>query len=108
MGAFIVKQPNGKYARFSTIIDCITDYDMTEEDYINLCIEKAKIEAEREARQVLEKYVRPFDWVFDYFYPNNQSYPEFIEQLKEMGATEEQIKRVQENQRIYENETEGE
>lgn len=108
MGAFIVKQPNGKYARFSTIVDCITDYNMTEEDYIELCVERAKEEAEREARTILKNYIRPFDWVFDYFCPNNQSYPEFIEQLKEMGATEEQIKRVEESQRIYERDIEGE
>ena len=108
MGAFIVKQPNGKYARFSTIVDCITDYDMTEEDYIELCIERAKEEAEREARTILKNYIRPFDWVIDYFAPNNQSYSEFIEQLTEMGATEEQIKKVEESQKIYEKEIEGE
>ena len=31
MGAFICKQPNGKYCRFSTVVDSITDYNMTEE-----------------------------------------------------------------------------
>lgn len=104
MGAFIVKQPNGKYARFSTITDCITDYNMTEEDYINLRVEKAR----EEAKDTLENYTRPFDWIFEYFCPNNLSYPSFIEQLKAMGATEEQIKRVEESQRIYERDIEGE
>lgn len=45
MGAFIVKQPNGKYCRFSTIVDCPTDWNMTEEDHIQICMEKAKEEA---------------------------------------------------------------
>lgn len=102
MGAFIVKQPNGKYARFSTIIDCITDYNMTEKDYINLCVERAR----EEAKDILENHIRPFDCIFDYFCPNNLSYSEFIEQLKEMGATEEQIKRVEESQIIYERDIE--
>ena len=30
MGAFIAKQPNGLYCRFSTVVDCVTHYDMTE------------------------------------------------------------------------------
>ena len=29
MGAFISKQPNGLYCRFSTIVDTITHYNMT-------------------------------------------------------------------------------
>jgi len=32
MGAFWCKQPNGKYCRFSTVVDCITDYDCEKED----------------------------------------------------------------------------
>lgn len=34
MGSFISKQPNGKYCRFSTIIDTVTDYNFTAEEYI--------------------------------------------------------------------------
>ena len=32
MGAIITKQPNGKYARFSTVVDTFTHSDMTEEE----------------------------------------------------------------------------
>lgn len=84
MGAFISKQPNGKYCRFSTVVDSVTDYNMTEEDYINLCVERA-IE---EAKDVLKNYTRPFQWVIDSFHPNNDSCEEFIEKLKEMGCDE--------------------
>lgn len=42
MGSFVCKQPNGKYCRFSTVVDTVTDYDMTEEDYVELCKEKAE------------------------------------------------------------------
>lgn len=34
MGAFIARQPNGLLCRFSTIVDTITHYNMSEEDYI--------------------------------------------------------------------------
>lgn len=90
MGAFISKQPNGKYCRFSTVIDTVTDYDMTEEDYIEMCVEKAK----KEAKDVLVNYTQPFQNVIDYFYPNNDTKEQFAEKLKEMGASEEQINEV--------------
>ena len=34
----IVKQPNGLYARFSEIVDDFTEYDMTKEETISICI----------------------------------------------------------------------
>lgn len=80
MGAFICKQPNGLYCRFSTVVDTITDYNMTEDDYIELCVERAK----EEAKDVLKNYIRPFNWVKEYFFPNNMSQEEFDKILKEM------------------------
>ena len=84
MGAFICKQPNGLYCRFSTIVDCPTDWNMTEEDYVELCKEKA----EREARETLANHLRPFDWVKDYYHPNNMTPKEFTQFLKD---TSEQV-----------------
>lgn len=81
MGAFIAKQPNGLYCRFSTIVDTVTDYNMTEEEYIELCAEKAR----KEARETLERYLRPFDEVERRFIPNNMTRKEFKKILKEMG-----------------------
>ena len=40
MGAFIARQPNGLLCRFSSVVDCITDYNMTEDEYIEMCAEK--------------------------------------------------------------------
>lgn len=34
MGRQIIKQPNGKYCIFSTVVDSVTDYDMSVEDII--------------------------------------------------------------------------
>lgn len=81
MGAFVAKQPNGLYCRFSTVVDCPTHWNMTEEDYIEMCAEKAR----EEARSVLENYLRPFDWVEEYFYPNNMTKEEFEAVLRDMN-----------------------
>lgn len=88
MGAFITKQPNGLYCRFSTVVDCPTHINMTKEDYINLCMERAREEAE----DVLENYIRPFEWVEEYFHPNNMSKTEFKECLNKMELPKEAVK----------------
>ena len=81
MGAFIAKQPNGLYCRFSTVVDCPTDWNMTEDDYIELCKEKA----EEEARRILSNHLRPFEMVKEYFYPNNMTNEEFEQFLKDVS-----------------------
>ncbi len=81
MGAFIVKQPNGRYCRFSTVVDCPTHWNMTEEDYIEMCAEKAR----EDARETLKRYVRPFDMVKEHFYPHNMTEAEFEKCLHEMS-----------------------
>ena len=40
MGAFISKQPNGLYCRFSSVVDCPTHWNMTKEDYISSILKK--------------------------------------------------------------------
>jgi hypothetical protein len=55
MGSFIAKQPNGLYCRFSSIVDCPTHWNMTEEDYIEYCIEIAI----DDAKFTLKNYVQP-------------------------------------------------
>ena len=82
MGAFICKQPNGLYCRFSTIEDTITAYNMTEEDYINYCVERAK----RDARNTLDYHLKPFEWVEEYFVENNMSRKEFNTIMKKMAT----------------------
>ena len=89
MGAFICKQPNGKYCRFSTVVDTLTHYNMTEDEYIEVCCVRAVKDAIREARDILENHLRPFDEVKRYFMPNNNTVAEFNELLMEMGDTEQ-------------------
>ena len=88
MGSFIAKQPNGLYCRFSTVVDCPTHINMTKEDYINICMERAREEAE----EVLENYVKPFEWIEEYFHPNNMSKKEFKECLNKMELPKEDVK----------------
>ena len=80
MGAFIARQPNGLLCRFSSVVDCITDYNMTEEEYIEMCAEKAR----KEARDVLDRYMQPFELVDKRFYPNNMTVEEHKRIMKEM------------------------
>lgn len=78
--SFIARQKNGLLCRHSSVTDCITDYNMTEGDYINICMERAN----EEAKVVLKDYVRDIRMVKDYFNTNNMSKQKFEEILKEM------------------------
>lgn len=82
MGSFICRQPNGLLCRFSTIVDCITDYNMSEEDYIEMCAEKAR----EEARNVIKNYIRPYEWIDEYFNDSNMSREEFEKIKMEMNT----------------------
>lgn len=82
MGAFIARQPNGLLCRFSTIEDTITHYNLTDEEYIEHCAEKAR----EGARWRLAHNVKPFSFVVDSFVPNNCSVEEFNSYLREMGS----------------------
>ncbi len=88
MGAFVTRQPNGLLCRFSSIVDCPTHYNMTDEEYIEMCAERAR----EEARDVLENYLKPFEWVSDYFRANIMTQEEFEKALQEMKLPKEQCK----------------
>lgn len=82
MGAFIARQPNGLLCRFSTIVDTVTHSNMTDEEYIEYCAEKAR----EDARWDLERHVKPFSDVVKWFRPANNTVEEFNAILKEMGS----------------------
>ena len=82
MGAFIARQPNGLLCRFSSVVDTLTHYNMTEEEYIEYCAEKAR----EDAKWLLEHNVKPFDLVINEFRPINASVEEFNAYLREMGS----------------------
>lgn len=83
MGAFIARQPNGLLCRHSSVVDCITEYNMTEEEYIEMCAERAREEARFNLQQ--KSFVKPYEWVIENFLPNNMSEEEFLRIRKQMG-----------------------
>ncbi|RGX10544.1 hypothetical protein [Paraclostridium sordellii] len=87
MAGFIAKQPNGLYCRFSAIVDCPTHYNMTFEDYINAIKESGYNyeTAVKEAKEVIEYHLKPFEEVIERFVPNNMSEEAFKEWLKLVG-----------------------
>lgn len=85
MGAYIFRQPNGLLGRFSTIVDCPTHHNMTDEDYIELCAERAR----KEAREMLDRadlYVEPYQRCINDFVPGNMTREEFDNIRKEMES----------------------
>lgn len=88
MGAFIARQPNGLYCRFSSVVDCPTDWNMTEEDYLELCAQKAR----EDAKRTLERYLHPFDDLKKYFKPYNMTEEEFDKFLRDTSAVPKEPK----------------
>ena len=76
MGSYIARQPNGLICRHSTVVDCVTHWNMTEDDYIEMHPETA--------REVLSDYMQPYQNVIDDFRPQNMTNKEFKELRKIM------------------------
>lgn len=95
MGAFIARQPNGLLCRFSTVVDTVTHYNLTEEDYITEVqmhhYGRNRETAEREARDTIDHYMQPFSEIVIRFMPYNNTREEFLNILREMGDTETKI-----------------
>lgn len=83
MGRYIARQPNGLLCRFSTVVDCVTVYNMTEEDYIELCAEEAR----EEARYNLSRngFIKPYSRIISDTLFNNTTEEQFKELRKKMG-----------------------
>ena len=84
MSSFIARQPNGKLCRFSTVVDTVTHWNLTDEDFIELCAEMAR----EDARNILKHSINPFESVKKRFFPLNVSIEEFERILHEMGDEE--------------------
>ena len=70
MGQQIIKQPNGKYCLFSSVVDNVTYYDMTKEVIVEVWTEKAKKDFEEKVNDIvnkLDKGEKPyFQFTLDY------------------------------------------
>lgn len=85
MGSYISRQPNGLLCRFSSVVDCVTDYNMTDEEYIEMCAERGK----EEAREVLEKHLQPYERVIQDTKFYNMSKKKFAKIREAMEITKE-------------------
>jgi len=83
MAGFVVKQPNGRYCRFSTVVDCPTHINMTYIDYIKNVGPQYNGSVE-ESIDVLENHLQPFEMIKEKFVPNNMSENKFAELLAKM------------------------
>jgi hypothetical protein len=77
MGAFIAKQPNGLYCRFSNVVDCPTHWNMTREDYLNNIT--GTVPTKEDGEDILDNFLKPFSEVVERFVPNNMTQKEFDE-----------------------------
>ena len=81
MPAFFFKQPNGLYGRFSTVVDCPTDYNCTKEELIEDAVETYR----QELMEDFDKRCKSFDYMVSMFYDNNMTNKEFEKIKQEMS-----------------------
>lgn len=90
MGAFVAQQPNGLYCRFSSVVDTVTHWNMTFEEYVEQVQMKrygrSYDEAVVEAHDIINNYLQPFQEIINRFRPLNNTVEEFNEILREMGS----------------------
>lgn len=88
MGWITARQPNGKICIFSTVVDQIIYDNLSDEEYVNVCVERAveraKHNAELELKHNMDDY--NFDEIKGGFYPDSEQGIENIrEWLKSVG-----------------------
>lgn len=90
MGAYYAKQPNDLYCRFSTVVDSVTDWNITKEQAINMQLGYLNVTpAEQKIREdIFDKRLKPFEKIKEDFTAANDTIEEFQDLLKEMGDTE--------------------
>lgn len=84
MPRVLIRQPNGKYLLWSSIIEGPIKINMTKEEYI----EFKKQEAETYAIDTLENYSRDYDYIYDLifiFNMDNDQIIDFRNMLIEVG-----------------------
>jgi len=96
MAGVIFKQPNGLYCRVSTIVDCPTHWNMTEEEYVSMASYRQSLDT---SLNILKYHAKPFDQIRDYYCPNNMTENEFEELIKKMEIPVEEL--TEKDKQIY-------
>lgn len=93
MGRFLIKQPNGRYCLFSSVVDCPIYVNLTEQDYIDIYMEYVKRDCLDYIKQVNENpcHHEIYENIDKYFHPNNMDREEFdkLKLVMETPVTEE-------------------
>lgn len=87
MAGFLVIQPNGNYARFSSVLDFYTQINMTQEDYEKLLINSRGLtprKAIAEAQDVISNHLHDFSEGLSSTILHNIGLKEFFEILYKM------------------------
>ena len=85
MGQQIVRQPNGKYCLFSSVVDSVTHYNMSAEEIVEVWIEDAQKEYERKVKKITEQ----LDAGGKPYCQFTKTYEECIETIKEVHGEAE-------------------
>ncbi len=86
----IIKQPNGKFCIFSSVVDSITHYNMNENDIIEELVAESRKEIEEQVKKVisaLNNNTKPY-------YQFTMSYDEMLELVKQIHGNKE-VKKIQ-------------
>lgn len=87
--SYIAKQPNGLLCRYSSVVDCPTVYNMTEDDYFFYRLSNSIDEILSDMENIKKNrpgYVYPYDNMKKDFVPNNMTKKEFKEICKTMES----------------------
>jgi len=85
MGQQIIKQPNGKYCLFSSVVDNVTYYDMTKEEIVEVWTEKAKKDFEKKVNDIVSKLDKGEKPYFQF----TLSYEEMLKTILEVHNVDE-------------------
>ena len=85
MGQQIIKQPNGKYCLFSSVVDNVTYYGMTKEEIVEVWTEKAKKDFEEKVNDIVNKLDKGEKPYFQF----TLSYEEILQTILEVHNADE-------------------
>tara|TARA_R110002074_G_scaffold55696_4_gene137934 strand:- start:69 stop:359 length:291 start_codon:yes stop_codon:yes gene_type:complete len=85
MGQQIIKQPNGKYCLFSSVVDNVTYYDMTKEEIVEVWTEKAKKDFEEKVNDIVSKLDKDEKPYFQF----TLGYEEMLQTILEVHSADE-------------------
>lgn len=98
MGVIVFKQPNGKYARWSGVMNAFTFWNATKQEYIEYKIKELKEQLEEDFEKgEFQKYDLNYILKYEGYFLIRRALLEgdfekdIIKTLRDMGATEEQV-----------------